>query len=447
MKHVIVVGGGIAGLACAYELSRRGAQVTVVEREPRLGGVIRTERAGEFLVEGGPDSFLATKPWARELCEEVGLGDRLIPSRARRVYVLSEGMLQPLPDGLFLTVPSKLGPFLKSPILSWRGKLRVALDLVLPRGPEVEDESLASFVRRRLGREALEKLAEPLMAGIYVASAEELSLRATFPRFAEMEREHRSLIRALQRTAPTGNVSPFLSLRGGIGELVERLVARMGGVAFVTGREVAELEPAWRVRLAGGETIQADAVVLAIPAYEAARLWPGVPEVKYVSTSVVSLGYATGRLPEGSGYVVPRREGRRILACTWSSRKFEGRAPEGRLLVRCFLKGDGAGALDAAREEMRDVLGLEEEPLLARSWVWTRRNPVYEVGHERRVREFEAKLPPGLYVAGSGFHGVGLPDCIRDGRAAARRALGEEAVRTETPAGSSSSPPRPPEVR
>lgn len=425
MKRVVVVGGGIAGLACAYELSRGGARVTVVEREPRLGGVIRTERVGEFLVEGGPDSFLATKPWARELCEELGLGDRLIPSRARRVYVLSGGALHPLPEGLFLMVPSKAWPFLTSPLLSWRGKLRMALDLVLPRGPEVEDESLASFVRRRLGREALEKLAEPLMAGIYVASAEELSLRATFPRFAEMEREHRSLIRALRRAPPSGNLSPFLSLRGGIGELVEKLVARMEGVNFVTGREVAALEPSWRVRLAGGGEIEADAAVLAVPAYEAARLWPGVPEVKYVSTAVVSLAYASGELPEGSGFVVPRGEGRRILACTWSSRKFEGRAPEGRLLVRCFVKGEGEGAEEAAREEMREILGLREEPVFARSWVWVRRNPVYEVGHERRVREFEARLPRGLYVAGSGFHGVGIPDGVRDGRETARRILAE----------------------
>jgi oxygen-dependent protoporphyrinogen oxidase len=425
VKRVVVVGGGIAGLACAYELSRGGARVTVVEREPRLGGVIRTERVGEFLVEGGPDSFLATKPWARELCEELGLGDRLIPSRARRVYVLSRGALHPLPEGLFLVVPSKAWPFLRSPLLSWWGKLRMALDLVLPRGPEVEDESLASFVRRRLGREALEKLAEPLMAGIYVASAEELSLRATFPRFAEMEREHRSLIRALRRAPPSGNVSPFLSLRGGVGELVDRLVARMEGVRFVTGREVTALEPSWRVRLAGGGEIEADAAVLAVPAYEATRLWPGVPEVKYVSTAVVSLGYASGELPEGSGFVVPRGEGRRILACTWSSRKFEGRAPEGRLLVRCFVKGEGEGVEEAAREEMREILGLREEPVFARSWLWTRRNPVYEVGHEQRVREFEARLPRGLYVAGSGFHGVGIPDCVRDGRATARRILAE----------------------
>jgi oxygen-dependent protoporphyrinogen oxidase len=445
VKRVVVVGGGIAGLACAYELSRGGARVTLVERDRRLGGVVRTERVGEFLVEGGPDSFLATKPWARELCEELGLADRLIPSRARRVYVLSGGSLHPLPEGLFLTVPSKMGPFLRSGLISWRGKLRMAMDLVLPRGPDVEDESLASFVRRRLGREALEKLAEPLMAGIYVASAEELSLRATFPRFADMEREHRSLIRALRRAPPSGNVSPFLSLRGGIGELVDRLVARLEGVTILTGKEVLGLEPSWRVRLADG-AIEADAVVLAVPAYEAARLWPGVPEVKYVSTTVVSLGYAAGDVPEGSGFVVPRSEGRRILACTWSSRKFEGRAPEGRLLVRCFVKGEGEGAEEVAREEMREILGLREEPLFARSWVWPRRNPVYAVGHERRMREFEERLPRGLHVAGSGFHGIGIPDCVRDGRATARRVLAEDPVRT-SPAGSSSFPPRPPEAR
>ncbi len=422
MKRVVVVGGGIAGLSCAYEIHRAGWPVTVVERE-RLGGVIRTERAGDFLIEGGPDSFITQKPWAKELCEEIGLGDRLIPTLSRRVYVFSRGALHPLPEGVFLTVPTRWGPFLKSGLISFGGKLRMAMDLLLPRGPEVEDESIGSFVRRRLGREALEKLAEPIMAGIYVAPADELSLRATFPRFAEMEREHRSLIKALRQAKPAGNLSPFLSLRGGMAELVERLVARMPGVAFVTGREVVRLDPGWKLVLGDG-IMEADEVVLAVPAHEVARLCSGVPKVKYVSTSTVSLAYKGARVPEGTGFVIPKREGRRILACTWTSQKFEGRAPAGHLLVRCFVNGTPADAVATARSEMGEILGLRDEPLFARSFAWPDRNPVYEVGHERRIREFEAALPAGLHVCGSGFHGAGIPDCVKDGRAAARRIMG-----------------------
>lgn len=421
MKRVLVVGGGITGLACAYELHKAGWPVTVVEKD-RLGGVIRTEREGPFLIEGGPDSFIVTKPWAKELCEEIGLGDRLIPARSRRVYVLSGGRLHEMPEGLFLTVPTRIWPFLKSSLISWGGKFRMGLDYVLPRGPEVEDESIGSFVRRRLGREALEKLAEPIMAGIYVAPADELSLRSTFPRFAEMEREHRSLIKALRKLPPGGNTSPFVSLRGGMQELVAKLLERMRDVTFVTGREVLSIEPGWRVKV-GEAVMEADAVVLAVPAHAAARLWPGVPPVKYVSTTTVTLAYRKFRDLDGTGFVIPRREARRILACTWTSQKFEGRAPEDHLLVRCFVLGTEGDAAAAAREEMRDLLGAPEPPVASKVFRWPEANPVYEVFHQRRVREFEERLPRGLYVAGAGFHGTGIPDCVRDGRAVAKKIM------------------------
>jgi oxygen-dependent protoporphyrinogen oxidase len=419
VKHVVVVGGGIAGLACAYELHRSGFPVTLLEKD-RLGGVIRTERVKDFLIEGGPDSFLVTKPWAKDLCLELGLGDRLIPSLSRKVFVLSRERLHEMPEGLFLTVPTKLGPFLKSSLITWRGKLRMGLDYLLPRGPEVEDESIGSFIRRRLGEEALRKLAEPIMAGIYVASADELSLRSTFPRFAQMEREHRSLIKALRRAPVSGNVSPFVTLRGGVQELVDRLVGAMAGVRFLVGKEAVRLEPGWKVHLSDG-SLEADAVVLAVPAYAAARLWPGTPAVKYVSTTTVSLAYRKFKDLEGTGFVIPQEEGRKILACTWSSNKFEGRAPEGHLLVRCFVRGTGPDPERVAHEEMASILGAPEPPVLARAYPWADRNPVYEVGHERRIREFEETLPAGLYLAGSGFHGTGLPDCVRDGRAVAER--------------------------
>lgn len=426
MKRVVIIGGGIAGLSAAYELHKAGCAVTVVERE-RLGGVIRTERAESYLIEAGPDSFITTKPWARELCDEIGLGDRLISPQSRKVFVYSSGALHELPEGLFLTVPTKFGPFLTSSLISFPGKMRMAMDLFLPRGKEVEDESIGSFIRRRLGAEALEKLAEPIMAGIHVARADELSLRSTFPRFAEMEREHRSLIKALRKIPRGGSVSPFVSFPGGMTELVERLLERMQGVTFVTGKEATRLEPGWKAHLTDG-VLEADAVILAVPTPAAAKLWPGIPDVKYVSTSVVSLAYRKFRDLEGTGFVIPRGENRKILACTWTSNKFEGRAPDDQLLVRCFVQGCGGNLAETAHEEMRAILGAGQRPVFSRVHTWPDRNPVYEVGHERRMREFEATLPRGLRLAGSGFHGAGIPDCVKDGRAVARSLLRGEGL-------------------
>ncbi|MBV8882103.1 MAG: protoporphyrinogen oxidase, partial [Planctomycetaceae bacterium] len=373
MKPVVIVGGGITGLSAAYELTKAGRPVTIVERD-RLGGVIRTERHGDLLIEGGPDSFIVQKPAAKELCEELGLGDQLIPTRSRKVHVWSEGRLHEMPEGLFLTVPTKIWPFLKSGLISTRGKLRMGLDLVLPRGPELEDESIGSFVRRRLGREALEKLAEPIMAGIYVASADELSLRSTFPRFADMEREHRSLIKALRKIPPSGNLSPFLSLRGGMSQLVDKLVAAMPSVKVVQAEAAAVSEG--KVRLVDGE-LEAAHVVLAIPAPAAKKLWPDAPDVKYVTTSTVSLCYPKFGNLQGTGFVIPKGEKRKILACTWTSNKFEGRSPEDKLLVRCFVKGDADEPEALARWEMREMLQAPAEPLFSKVFTWKDRNPVY----------------------------------------------------------------------
>lgn len=419
MKRVVVVGGGIAGLSCAYELRKGGAEVTLVEKDT-LGGVIRTERHGDLLIEGGPDSFITQKPWAKELCEELGLADQLIPSKSGKVYVWYRDRLHEMPAGLYLTVPTRVWPFLTSGLISFFGKLRMGMDLILPRGKEVEDESIGSFIRRRLGAEALEKLAEPIMAGIYVASADELSLRSTFPRFADMEREHRSLIKAMRKRTPGANVSPFLSLRDGMKTLVDRLLERMPGVTFLR-KEALAVEPGWRVRL-DDRLLDADAVVLAVPTHAARKLWTSIPPLRYVTTTTVSLAYPRFRALEGTGFVIPRTQNRRILACTWTSNKFDGRAPSDRLLVRCFVKGEVDDPVRVAREEMASMLGAPE-PLFSRHFHWPERNPVYEVGHERRWREYEATLPPGLHLCGSGFHGTGIPDCVKDGRAVARKIL------------------------
>lgn len=432
MKRVVIVGGGIAGLSTAFYLRRAdpNVRITLLERRDRLGGTITTLRQDGFVIEGGPDSFITVKPGGTQLCKDLGLEGRLIGTipENRKVYVLSGGKLEPLPPGMMLTVPTQMGPFLKSKLISWSGKMRMAMERFVPRGPEVEDESLGAFVRRRLGDEALEKIAEPLMAGIFVADADRLSLRSTFPRFLEMEREHGSLIKAMGKALPpSGNASPFMSLQGGMSELIEALRAALDGVEIRTSAVVRRVERPARV-VTETEAIEADALVLAVPPPECAAILRDVlPElsakvaaIPVVSTATVSLGFKDDRPLDATGFVIPKSEKRRILACTWSSKKFEGRAPAGHLLVRCFVTEPhlGEDLVRLAREELAEIMGLTAAPVVTAVFHWPGANPIYEVGHEKRVREIEALvgLIPNLHLCGSGFRGVGIPDCVRDGR-------------------------------
>jgi len=440
MKRAVVIGGGISGLAAAWELHKGGAQVTLLESRPRLGGVIETKRSKGWLLEGGPDSFLTTKPAAVELVREVGLGDHLIPSRSRRVYVLSGGELHPVPEGVHLTVPTKAWPLLKSGLFSWGGKLRMLSERWRRAAPPDGDESLGSFVRRRFGREAFEKLAEPLMAGIHLAAGDRLSLRSTFPRFADMERESGSLIKAMKAAPAAGPVSPFASLRGGLGALVERLVERMEGVDFRTRAAVQRLERGGQV-VSNAGIFHADAVIVAVPAPVAADLVAsldaGLAEtlraLEYVDSATVSLGWPREAVPrelDGTGFVIPRAEVGGVMACTWSSSKFENRAPEGRVLLRCFVPPEGMDASDLeiagrARDLLGRSLGIKAEPEIVDVSRWEGANPVYAVGHEERVREIDHRRAtiPNLFLTGAGYRGLGLPDCISDGRATGRAAL------------------------
>jgi oxygen-dependent protoporphyrinogen oxidase len=484
--RVVVVGGGIAGLAAAHRLvEQAGAAglplaLTVCEAAGRLGGTIRTEQTpGGLLIEGGPDSFISEKPWALALAERIGLGPRLrrTDDRHRRTYVVHGGRLHPLPDGFLLLAPARLAPFVGSRLFSWRGKLRMALDLVLPRGGAAGgDESLASFVTRRLGREALERVAEPLVAGIYTAAPERLSLAATMPRFLALEREHRSLILGLRRSAAAREVagasgarwSLFVTLAGGMSELVDTLAARLPAGSVRLGCPVAGLESGgagtrWRVRLGDGTDMGADAVVLAGEAHRMAPLAAGVdPElgrllgaIRYVSSATVTLAYPRSavRHPlDGFGFVTPRGEGRAALACTFSSVKYPGRAPEGTVLLRAFLGGaraedvlahDDARLVRLAEADLAGLLGIAGAPLLARVARHPGSMPQYDVGHLERVASIEARVAawPGLELAGGAYRGVGIPDCIRSGEAAADRIVGEAAAldsRREAPVQSSS---------
>jgi oxygen-dependent protoporphyrinogen oxidase len=464
--RVAIIGGGIAGLATAYYLQQKAHQAglplhyTLVESAPALGGKISTDLRDGFVIEGGPDSFITQKPAALQLCRELGLEDRLLGTNdaRRKVYVLDGGRLRALPDGVMLVIPTRFTPFALSPLISIPGKLRMGMDLLIPARRESGDESLADFIRRRLGQEALDKIAEPLMAGIHVADPETLSLQATFPRFIQLEQKYGSLIKGMLaqkargRSAPAHNgtgrkLSLFMTLRGGLRELVETLAARLEGELLtgvrVAGLERAEADPGagdahYHLRLADGSTLPADAVVLATPAYVSAdlveplhaRLAQELRGIRYVSTATVSLGFRRAEFEhplEGFGFVVSAREKTRLMACTWTSTKFNEFAPDDHVLVRCFLGGHrhqelvdqpDESLVEVARDELRQVMGVQAEPVVTRVYRWPQANPQYDVGHLERADRLDALAAemPSLYLTGSAYRGVGIPDCIEQGR-------------------------------
>jgi protoporphyrinogen/coproporphyrinogen III oxidase len=461
---LVVVGGGITGLAAAHravELARERSvrlELTLVEARDRLGGTIATERAGGFLIEAGPDSFLSEKPWALALCRRLGVEHRLVRTddRFRKVFVWHAGRLHALPDGFQLLAPTKLGAFIKSDLFSWPGKLRMALDLVKPRGT-ADDESLGAFVRRRLGREALERVAQPLVAGIYTADPDDLSLTATMPRFSELERRERSIILALwraNRRAPQTGTSGarwslFVTFQNGMEELVTTIASRLPPGSVLLKHRVDGIERSgrgWRVAGGLGPALEADHVVVAAESYTASRLLRYVDpalatllgEIPYASSATVSFGFRRDDVPhplDAFGIVVPRTERRAVFACTFSSVKYPGRAPEGHVLLRCFVGGvlnervlesDDAELVAAARDDLRVALGITAEPGLTRVARWTKAMPQYHVGHSGRVETIEhcAAALPGLHLAGGAYRGVGIADCVRSGEAAAERVFG-----------------------
>lgn len=464
--HVAIVGGGIAGLAAAHrlvELSReqqRPVRVTLWEARGRLGGSIHTERVDGFVIEAGPDSFISEKPWAVQLCERIGFTPRLVRTcdEHRRTYVVHGGRLHPLPDGFLLLAPTRFWPLVTSGLFTWPGKLRMALDLILPRGRNRADESLGSFVTRRLGREALERVAQPLVGGIYTADPDDLSLAATMPRFLEMERSSRSLIWAMwmrQRRAPAAaratsgaRWSLFVSVDDGMQSLVDALTQRLPEGVVRLGSPVARLERgrSWKIVGATGDAIEADAVVLATPAHQSARcvadldgeLAEELRGIPYASSATVSLAYRNDQISrrlDGFGFVVPLAEARSIVACTYSSMKYPGRAPDHHTLLRAFVGGamqqtlfeqDDATMAESVRSELRALLGVIGEPVLMRIHRHPQAMPQYRVGHLERMARIDAQLAkhPGLSLAGNAYRGVGIPDCIHSGETAAEAVFG-----------------------
>ena len=452
---VAIIGGGISGLSAALALHKRKVPYVLLEAGERFGGVIRTEMQDGFLLEAGPDSMLAQKPAAIALCRELGLGERLVPTNPekRAVFVLHRRKLQPLPAGMMLAVPTRILPFLASGLFSWPGKLRMGLDVLIPGKNGHADESIACFLRRRFGQEAVDRLGEPLLAGIHAGDPERLSILATFPRFRELERVHGSLVRGL-RAAPRPKLEPgaeppaaFYSLRGGLVELVEALVSRLDTGALRTKTKVGRVETTpegFSLTTDGGSALFARRVIVAAPGPRIARALEGLlPEVAhalaaipFASSATVLLGYRRGDVAhplDGYGMVVPASEGLRTSAISFVSTKLPFRAPEGHVLLRGFLGGvRDPGALSLRDDEMietvmcdmRDVLGLRGTPVLTRVFRWPGGTPQLEVGHLERMRAVEKAVAtvPGLFLTGAGVRSTGIPDSVADGTRAGEAA-------------------------
>lgn len=456
MPNTVVIGGGISGLAAAYALQKSNANFLLLEASAQLGGKIVTYSGDGFLIEGGPDSFLTQKRAALDLCRELGLGDQLIGSNhtaTPSTYVLSNGKLHPMPEGMMLMAPTMILPILRSRLISWPGKLRMGLELFIPRNTSVPDESLGAFVRRRMGSELLAKIAGPLMAGIHAGDPEALSLRSTFPIFTDMEKTHRSLIlgmmkrkKAMAATKPTQPTSTaprpsmFTTLSGGLQQLPDAIARRLNPASVRLNTRVQSLTrdgARYTLTLHDGSTLLADNVVFTTPAYVTAdilqTLDPALAEklrtIRYVSTSTVSLAFRRSEITcdlNGFGFIIPATEGRRINACSWSSAKFSHRAPDDTVLMRVFIGGafsedlaeqPDAALIDIARAELREIMGITATPILARAYRWTKSNPQYNVGHSVLIDNIETLTAahPGLFLAGAAYRGSGIPDCIQSG--------------------------------
>jgi protoporphyrinogen/coproporphyrinogen III oxidase len=466
MTRVAIIGGGISGLAAAFafeEQRRAGTQIDYVlyESSARLGGVLRTEHIDGCVVEAGPDSFITEKPWAADLCRDLGLGDQLIGSNDadRKTYILTNGRLVEMPDGLMFMVPTKIRSTGLSPLFSWKTKLRMTQELFHPPRAADHDESVATFVERHYGSEMVDRLADPLLAGVYGGEASSLSVRAVLPRFAEMERTHGSLGRAMlaarkkMAAGPRRPAPPlFTSLKNGMQHLAETVVSRLTPASLLVNAPVQAVQREGRtwVVSAGMQSDQFDSIIVALPAPAAAQvLRMASPElsaelaaIQYSSSITVGLGYdrdVRRSLPPGFGFLVPRSEGKKLLAATFVHNKFPHRAPDDRALLRCFFAGNNAEdvwpltdeqLIGIVRHELQQILGpqisgLRAEPLFARVYKWKSAMAQYGVGHLDRLDRIEhlRQQLPGLALAGNAYRGIGVPDCVRSGRDAAKQLM------------------------
>ena len=471
-RQIVIIGGGISGLATAYYLQKAARdrqerlQIHLVEKNTQAGGVISTVRDDGFIVEGGPDSMLSYKPAGLRLLHELDLDDEIVgTSREQKgSFVYSRGELHPLPEGLTLMIPSKLGPLFRTRLISWPGKLRAGADLFWSKRTNGEDVSVADFIEMHLGREVFERIVEPLFAGIYAGDARQLSLPATYPQLIALEKKYGSLLRGLlvmRRQRHRGNGTPprwtpFITLRTGLARLVEALTASLTDTTFHFGSAVTALERdahdgavhKWTVHLQSGERWPADAVVLAAPADVVAGLLRpldgalagALAATPYVSSATVSLAFRREEVNHplrGFGFVVPRVEDRPLLACTWTSNKFPHRARRGYALFRCFLGRAGREAvadlpkaelIALTRREIEATMGVDAVPTHAWTFRWQHALPQYNVGHLNRLAAIDERMErwPGLYLAGNAYRGVGIPDCIQAGASVAEQIVADE---------------------
>jgi protoporphyrinogen/coproporphyrinogen III oxidase len=445
MPRVVIVGGGIAGLSAAYDLTRAGVETIVFEKQARLGGVIETRALDGCTIDCGPDSFISAKPEALALIKELGLESEVIGSNdhQRTTYIQKNHKLVALPDGVMMIVPSKIMPMVKSPLLGWSTKIRMALELLRKPGPGT-DRSVADFVIDHFGQETLDYLAEPLLSGVYGGDPAQLSVASVLPRFLEMEARTGSLGRAVMaaKSANSAGGSLFRTLKGGMGSLIGALSK---GVC-VRQEKVETIEPGFRLR-AGGDWIAADHVIVACPAWSAAEVLAGMDavlaeklnEIPYSSSVTVSLIYKASEFDgqrAGFGFLVPKLERKRMAACTFVGTKFPFRTPDDRIVLRCFFGGIGDEAIlkesdeslvEIARDELRAILKLKAAPACHTISRWPRSMAQYTVGHASRVKEIRERAGqvPGLYLAGNAYDGIGIPDCVRTGRSAAKSILNQ----------------------
>jgi oxygen-dependent protoporphyrinogen oxidase len=444
--RVVVIGGGISGLSAAYDLTRAGADCTILEKQARVGGVIETRIADGCTLECGPDSFLSAKPAALTLIKELGLEGDVIGSNdhQRTTYILKHGELVALPEGVMMIVPTQVMPMVKSPLLSWGTKIRMSLEYFRKPG-ESHDRSVAEFVTDHFGREALDYLAEPLLSGVYGGDPAQLSVGSVLPRFLQMEAKYGSLVRGVlagrSGGAPSGPL--FRTLKGGLGTLVDTLAARVK-MCRADVKTVERSGSGFRV-CAGGEWIDTEQVIVACPAWSASglvsaldpRLAELLATIDYSSSLTLSLIYRVSDFDgkrAGFGFLVPQKERHRLAACTFVGTKFSFRVPDDRIVLRCFFGGIADAAIltesdesvtSIAREELRRILGLTAAPISQAIARWPRSMAQYTLGHRQRVEEIRARVAaiPGLHLAGNAYDGIGIPDCILAGRTAAKAAI------------------------
>ncbi|MCU1309223.1 MAG: protoporphyrinogen oxidase [Candidatus Angelobacter sp.] len=458
MKRVAIIGGGISGLSAAFYLEqgcRSGAAVeyTLFEASPRLGGVLKTQHLHDCVIEAGPDSFLSAKPWATELAREVGLQDELIGSNdfQRKTFILNNGRLTEMPDGIQMIVPTKAWPVASSPLLSLSTKLRMAREYVAPPEPlsEGRDESVASFVERHFGSEVVSKLAAPLLAGVYGGDAAQLSARAVLSHFVALESKHRSLVRGVLHSRSNSNSGAptpiFTSFKRGMQQFVDAVAAQLSPECIALNCAVSKTElhdGEWSVTSTQGQVGKFNHLILALPAYASAELMQThdadlsriLDSIRYSDSITVALGYPTPSLrrtalPGGFGFLVPRTEGRTMMACTFVQNKFNHRVPDDYVLLRAFSSGAGnhsdAELRSILAKELKDILGIDSSPEFVSIARWPRAMAQYDVGHLEKVAAIEklAKGIPHLTLIGNAYRGIGIPDCVREGKQAAANIL------------------------